>query len=391
METTTHPATVLIVDDRPENLLTLEGVLQPLGHELVRAGSGEEALRVLLQTDVAVIILDVLMPDMDGFETARRIKERRKTRTIPIIFLTAATLGDTQRLRGYESGAVDYIAKPYEPEVLRAKVAVFLELHMKTRMLRDQASELERRNADLRAAQRSLAAQAAELARSNAALERFVHVVSHDLREPLRTMSGFLELIDERTATDDPTTRSFIARARAGAARMDRLIEELLRSSLAEERRLEMLDVDLGQILGTVLEDLTAEIIATGAHVVYEPLPVVRADAARIAQVFQNLVSNALKYRSDDPPEVTIWADPGDEGWTLHVRDNGIGVDPQDVPHIFTMFGRGADHHRDGSGIGLGVCRKIIEAHGGRIWVESAAQGGSTFSFTLPARIDAVR
>src|SRR3989440_7943205 len=191
---------VLLVDDRPDNLLALRAVLEPLGFDLVEAGSGEEALRHLLAGEFALIVLDVQMPGLDGFETARLIRGRERTRYVPIIFLTAISGQPEPYLRGYQSGAVDYVYKPFEPEILRAKVAVFAELWTRGATIEAQREELAARLAELDEAHAGLAAQAVELERSNAALERFAEVAGVELRGPMDTVAGFVELLCDRPA-----------------------------------------------------------------------------------------------------------------------------------------------------------------------------------------------
>ena len=194
-----EPVKILLVDDQPDNLLSAGAVLESLGEEIVKADSGREALRQLLENDFAVIVLDVMMPEMDGFETAALIRERERSRHTPIIFLTALGRGEEHIRRGYTLGAVDYMTKPFAPEILRAKVGVFVELHRKTELLRRQSLELERRNAELREAversaraeeeikalNRHLERRIAELNDVNRELETFSYTVSHDLRGPL--------------------------------------------------------------------------------------------------------------------------------------------------------------------------------------------------------------
>ncbi|MGH9011300.1 MAG: response regulator, partial [Acidimicrobiia bacterium] len=191
---------VLLVDDRADNLLALRAVLEPLDLDLVEAASGAEALRHLLAGEFALIILDVQMPVLDGFETARLIRGRERTRYVPIIFLTAISGEPEHYLRGYQSGAVDYVYKPFEPEILRAKVSVFSELWSRGATIEAQREELAGRLAELDEAHAGLAAQAVELERSNAALERFAEVVGVELREPLHTLAGLLDLLDDRHA-----------------------------------------------------------------------------------------------------------------------------------------------------------------------------------------------
>ncbi|MEY2569541.1 MAG: hypothetical protein QOE35_4070 [Actinomycetota bacterium] len=386
-------AGVLMVDDRPDNLLALEAILQPLELHLVRASSGEEALKCLLHEDFAVILLDVQMPGMDGFETAAHIKQRERTRDIPIIFLTAISREVQHQLRGYDAGAVDYLAKPFEPEVLRAKVAVFVDLWAKNQLLLHQSELLAQRLEERDRAQRALAEQAVELERSNAELEQFAHVVSHDLQEPLHTLSGFLELLDEQYAEAlDADGRLYVERAMSGAQRMRQLVLDLLEYARVSTRTHPFSRVDMQHIVDEVIADLHDEIDAAGGTVHADGLPTVQGDAFQLTQLVRNLVDNAVKFRSERPLDLTVAAERTDDGWLFTVRDNGIGIDPRYAIHVFTIFQR--LHGRDeygGTGVGLAISKKIVERHHGRIWVESEQGSGATFRFTIPAGLSVVQ
>ena len=382
-------ANILLVDDRPENLLALEAVLEPLEQNLVRASSGEEALKRLLIDDYAVILLDVQMPGLDGFDTATHIKEREKTRDIPIIFITAISREPHHALRGYSTGAVDYIAKPFEPWLLRAKVAVFLDLYEKNELLRRQRELLALRLDERYKAEEALARQATELERSNAELEQFAYIASHDLQQPLQVLSGYLELLIDRhgpTLTDD--ARQLLERASASAAHMDRLIRDLLaysRVGTASDSNFE--PTSTAAALDQALDNLGAAITESGGKVeVGAELPVVWGDDMLLCQLFQNLIGNALKFHGPAKPVVRVHSERRDEEWLFAVADNGMGIEPTNAERIFAMFERlQPSDDFPGTGIGLAICRKIVERHGGRIWVESEVGRGSTFFFTLPA------
>ena len=380
-------AGVLMVDDRPDNLLALEAILQPLELHLVRASSGEEALKHLLHEDFAVILLDVQMPGMDGFETAAHIKQRERTRDIPIIFLTAISREVQHQLRGYDAGAVDYLAKPFEPEVLRAKVAVFVDLWAKNQLLQRQSELLELRLQERDRAQEALAAQAIELERSNAELEQFAHVVSHDLQEPLNSLSGFLELLSEQYGDKlGDEGRLFVDRAMSGAHRMRQLVRDLLEYARVSSRGQPFGQVDMAAVVDDILAELHDDLVAQGLTVRVGDLPKVQGDAFQLTQLVRNLVENAIKFRSEQPAELAIEAVRRDDEWLFSFRDNGIGIDPRFAIHVFTIFQR--LHSRDeyaGTGVGLAISKKIVERHHGRIWVESEPDAGATFCFTLPA------
>ena len=241
---------------------------------------------------------------------------------------------------------------------------------------------------DRRRAEQDTVQQAAELTRSNSELEQFAYIASHDLQEPLRMIVSYLTLLRRRCESQlDATAVTYLDQVVDGAARMRQLINDLLAfSRLGRPEALEE-EVELDVILDEVLRLLASEVLRTGAVFVRTPLPRVFALRAQLVQLLQNLVSNALKYRSGDPPRITLWATPGEEVWTVSVRDNGIGLDPIHGERVFELFQR--LHTRQeypGTGIGLALCRKIVGLIGGRIWVESTPGQGATFSFTIPVR-----
>ncbi len=378
-------ASILLVDDRPENLLALEAALEPLDQNLVKANSGEEALRLLLRQEFAVILLDVQMPGMDGFDTAIQIKEREKTKDIPIIFLTAISREPHHALRGYSTGAVDYMSKPFDPWVLRAKVAVFVDLYEKNSLLKKQKDLLAQRLEERYKAERALEEKALELERSNADLQQFAYVASHDLQEPLRVMNGYLDLLAD-TVGVNVDAQSMIQRIKRSTERMDVLIQDLLEYARVDSQPEPLRDTDLNEVLEYALGNLEVSIKEHEVVVEQTLLPTVKGDQSQLLQLFQNLISNAIKFRSDKPCVVTVRAEQRDSEWQLSVADNGIGIDESHVDRIFTIFERlNPLEHYPGSGIGLSVCKKIVERHGGRIWAESKRGQGTTLYFTLPA------
>jgi two-component system sensor histidine kinase/response regulator len=375
---------ILLVDDRPENLRALEAVLEPLGHSLATASSGEEALSCLLREKVDLILLDVMMPGLDGFETAELIKRRERVSDVPIIFLTAMNQAVEHHLRGYETGAVDYITKPFDAHILRSKVSLFLDLHDKREQLRAQAKELSARLEERDRAERALARRTADLARSNMQLDQFVQIASHELREPMDTMAGLLELIEDRCIlSSDEELRLFAGRALAQVDRMRQAVSSLLQSGGRGPNPTDVVELD--KALDQALSNLEGAIRAAGAQVVRGDLPTVCGDLWQLTEVFEHLIDNAIKFRGSDPPLIQVDASDGPGEQVISVKDNGQGIDHAEHARIFTVFGRFAD---DGSmresGIGLPLCRRIVEGLGGRIWVESAPGAGSTISFTLP-------
>ncbi len=382
-------ASILLVDDRPENLLALEAALEPLDQNLVKATSGEEALRLLLREEFAVILLDVQMPGMDGFDTAIQIKERDKTKDIPIIFLTAISREPHHALRGYSTGAVDYMAKPFDPWVLRAKVAVFVDLYEKSSLLKKQKELLAQRLEERYAAEQALEEKAKELERSNADLQQFAYVASHDLQEPLRVMNGYLDLLRQNVREGSvEESLSMIERIKSSIGRMDALIQDLLDYARVDSQPEPFRETDLNEVVEYALGNLEVTIKEHDVLVEPDELPTVTADQSQLVQVFQNLIANGIKFRAEDRrPEVRITAQRADGDWEVAVRDNGIGIDPKYASQVFELGGMSKlDKGRGGGpGYGLYLAKRIIESHGGEMSVESTPGEGSTFCFTLPS------
>jgi signal transduction histidine kinase len=394
---------ILLVDDRPANLLALESILEDLGQELVKAASGKEALRHLLNDDFAVILLDVKMPEMDGFETATLIRERERSRHTPILFVTAHK-DDEHLFRGYYAGAVDFLYKPINPEVLRSKVSVFVDLSRKSGLLKKHTEILESRNAELERSIRErqkaeeevrrlnaeleerVRDRTAELLRANEELRQFGYGASHDLREPLRTIASYTQLLFRRYQEKfDDEGREFMSYIVDSVHRMDLLLNDLLAySQQLNLREQTMSPVDSEAVLQGVTLSLDTAIRETGARITYDALPEVMSDFVQLGQVFQNLVGNSIKYRGTEAPQVHISAEDAEDHWIFSVRDNGLGIEPRYHEQIFGIFKRLHGREYPGTGIGLALCKRIVERHGGRIWVESEAGQGSTFKFTLP-------
>jgi signal transduction histidine kinase len=377
---------VLLVDDRPDNLLVLEAILAPLPCELLRAGSGREALRCLLNEEVAVILLDVQMPGLDGYETARTVKARERTRNIPIIFLTALDRELDHQLRGYGTGAVDFLGKPLEPEVLLAKVSVFLDLHQQRALVEEQAAELARRLEERDAAQAALSRLTAELQRSNSDLERFALSVSSDLREPLQVGAGLLDLLADRHGTNlGPDGCALLDEARRELRALSALVSEVLLRTRAVTGSRQREPVPLDEVLDQARVQLTGELSAADPVLTADPLPTVTGDRWALQQVFVHLLQSALR-RSDGPATIHIGVGRRDRSWVISATDDGRPVDPTLVPQLFSLFARPED--ADEVGADLAIVRRTVEQHGGIVWLEPAPGRGTTISFTLPAEVD---
>ncbi len=504
---------ILLVDDTPDNLVSLEAALYGLGEQLVMASSGKEALRHLLNDDFAAILLDVRMPEMDGFETAELIRSRPRSRQTPIIFLTGYK-NEEHLFRGYDLGAVDFLFKPIVPEVLRSKVAVFVELGRTSAKLKEQADTLRKQAEILKKAEQKFRAlleaapdamvmchddgqivmvnsqtevlfgcgrdnllsrnirslvpewefqrpaetdleklqpgdigrelhairedgstfpagisvrplhteegvvittairdisirrknedqirqlnatleqrvmeRTEALLQSNEELQQFAYIASHDLQEPLRTVSIFAQLLAKRYRSAlDADADQFIRYIVDSSERMERMIHDLLDFSRVDARGTDhFVRTRCDEALDDAIRNLHSLIEENQAVVTFGSLPVVLGDPVQIARLFQNLVVNSIRYRSEEAPHIHIAAEEKEREWLFSVQDNGIGIEPQYAEKVFGIFK--CLQPRDkypGTGMGLAICRKIVSRHEGRIWVESDLGQGANFKFTLP-------
>ena len=377
---------ILLVDDQPANLVALEAMLQGLGQNLIRAESGREALKWLLTHDFAVILLDVKMPEMDGFETAALIRQRDKSRHTPILFLTAADNSQNHAVRGYAVGAVDYLVKPVVPEFVRSKVAVFVELAKKSELLRRQTQLL----AESEQAALELAETRAELVRDlehkNRELESFSYAVSHDLRAPLRRIDSFSRAILESQGDRlDDAGKRYLDRVREASQQMSQLIDDVLYLSRVTRADLREQEVDLSSVAQLILTRLQEGEPARKVEVKIRPGVVVTGDGQLLRIALQNLLENAWKFSSKQAdPRIEFGVTQASGEPTYFVRDNGAGFDMMYADRLFGPFQRlHAQGEFPGSGIGLATVQRIIHRHGGRVWAEGLVGQGATFQFTL--------
>jgi PAS domain S-box-containing protein len=497
---------LLLVDDDRDNLLALEAILEPLHQELMLAQSGPDALRLCLDHKFAVILLDVRMPDMDGFETAELIRLRKQSRHTPILFLTAYR-SDEQLFRGYDLGAVDFLFKPIVPEILQSKVSVFVELSRSEQLLQRQAEELTRAEQRFRAVleaapdamvitnregvielanfssdalfgysrenligrdirllipdweplpaanhparpsetrlvgvrgdgssfparitrspfqasgswlittairdatdqvqaearihkinaelERRVAERTAALSYSNDALRQFAWAASHDLQEPIRTVLSYSQwLAVAGPETPGESRERMLHIIQDHAARLYQLLGALRQyvqvseSGAAESAKGNWTPVDCNAVLRQVTANLQSLIEETDAKVEWDQLPTVPGLEVLFVQLFQNLIANGIKYRSNAPPVIRVHTETVDGNWIFSVEDNGMGIDPKYRDYIFGVFRR--LHRAGGTGMGLAICRAVVERMGGRIWLHSSAPGkGSVFRFSVPSR-----
>jgi signal transduction histidine kinase len=405
------PVNILLVDDQPGRLLTYRAILEPLGERLVEASSGEQALKLLMEDEYAVILLDVNMPGMDGFETASLIHQHPRFEKTPIIFVTAVNVTDMDRLRGYKLGAVDYVMVPIIPEILRGKVLVLAELFRKRRELQlanralqvEKARELESLNASLRQANAELAARNMDLRNeigeralaeerlrdADRRKDEFLATLAHELRNPLAPLLNALNIRRLSAPDVDDPLQALMERQ---MALLVRLIDDLLdvaritRGKLVLRRHPTTLD----EVLRSAIETATP-LIEHGRHRLQlqlpsQPVPL-HADGARLSQVFANLLNNAAKY-SDPGSEIVLLASALDDRVEVQVRDHGIGLSGEQQQQIFELFSQAdnaIERARGGLGIGLTLVRHLVEMHGGEVWAHSDGLGrGSEFHVRLP-------
>lgn len=457
-------AEILVVEDSPTQAEKLKYVLEKNDLRVSIALSGKDALKLLKDHKPSIVISDVVMPEMDGYELCKHIKTDEKLKDIPVILLTA--LSDTKDvLRGLECGADNFITKPYDDGYLLSRinhillnrelrkneqvqlgVKVFFsgqnflitserqqildlllstyetavrqngelietrdelkalneqleqKVEERTAALKEEITERKRSEEELgkyRGRLEELVEQRTaelkkmtdELSRSNADLQQFAYAASHDLQEPLRGIAGFVGLLERRYKGKlDKKADEFIDYIIEDVKRMQMLIKDLLEYSRIDTKSRIFRVTNCSLVLEEAIYNLRSAIEESGTEVTYDLLPIVMGDASQLKRLFQNLIGNAIKFRSDKIPRIHISAGRERDDWVFSVRDNGIGIEPKYFARIFTVFQR--LHTRDkyeGTGIGLAVCKKIVERHGGRIWVESRPGEGSTFYFTLPS------
>lgn len=368
--TDTPPLKILLVDDKPENLLALEELLQAPDRQLFRALSGNDALRLLLKHDFACVLLDVEMPGMDGYETAALMRGAERTRLVPIIFVTAGDRTEERTFRGYESGAVDFLYKPINPHTLSCKVEVFVELYRKSRAL-------ELANEQLRRTSGALQEKVNDL-------ENVHRTLSHDLRAPLRSILGFSRALAESLDGKlDDEAQGHLDRVLRAGQRMQAMLDDLFRllKLSAIEGMTSQLDVNV--VLGDVVENLRGDLDATGGVVTHDALPTIRANRSLLSQILQNLIANAIKFRGPEPPRIHVGVSSSGDSWRFAVGDNGVGIPAEDHERMFQLFQR-RDSTTAGTGVGLALVKRAVEKLGGTIWIESRVKVGTTFYFTVP-------
>lgn len=388
---------ILLVDDRPENLLALEAVLGQDDYNLIKATSGEEALWHLLKEEVAVILLDVQMPGLDGIETAKLIKARDKTKDIPIVFISANSKEVEHLFAGYSAGGIDYMVKPFIPQILKSKVhgyvgmyQVNMELKNQSKLLTQKTLELEKMNQELLEAK-----EAAEIAVK--AKTEFLAMISHELRTPMNGVIGMIDLLLDSELKDEQKVYADIIRSSADT--LVAIINDILDFTKLDRGKMELEEYPFSLRSG-IQEAFTLFTVAAkrkGLSLQYEieeDIPdMMYGDMDRIRQIIINLISNAIKFTAQGSIDLKICGEPMPEGvyqLKFIVKDTGIGIEENKLDQLFQPFSQldsSMSRKYGGTGLGLAICRTLVELMNGDIWAERNQESGTTFVFTIQVNV----
>ena len=368
--------TVLIVDDTEENLdILVEALSDDYGISV--AMDGETALENLKMEIPDIILLDIMMPGMDGYEVCRKIKANKDTQDIPVIFLTAITEIES-KARGFKLGAVDYITKPFEILEVKARVRTHLALKLAKYELSEKNRILEEKTVELQSAVNEL--------------EAFSYTVSHDLKSPLRAIEAYTKMIsEEENEKLNDNTKEMVHNVKSICSNMIKMIENLLKYSKMTNLEICKGPVDINEIFQLTFKQYKAIYIDRFIQFEFETgIPVVLADPILIKQVISNIISNAVKFtKNEEKAHIVIGCKRGTDEYIFYVKDNGVGIDMEFSGKLFEIFQRlHSQDEFDGNGIGLATVRKIIQKHGGRAWIEGKVNEGTTIYFTLQANLD---
>ncbi len=386
MSASENKVNVLMVDDQPAKLVAYEAILADLDVHLIKANSARAALEALLKHEIAVVLMDVSMPEIDGFELAAMIRQHPRYQQAAIIFISAVRLTDLDRLKGYEVGAVDYIPVPVIPEILRAKVAAFVDLYRTTRQLAELNRDLERR-----VEERTAALEKALLAR-----DEFLSVAAHELKTPLTGLRATAQILARKLARGDAQAPEWLASGLRTvdqqSDRLARLVEQLLDVSRLDQGKLaaDREETDLSALAERLVEEFQARSRRHTITLAADPELVADVDASGIERVLSNLLDNAIKYSPDGGRiEVELYGEGKSAGRVrLAVRDWGMGIPPEKRAAIFERFYQAhAEDHRSGLGLGLYISHQIVAQHDGQMAAEFPPDGGTRFVVLLPVHV----
>ncbi len=358
------PANVLVVDDNPANLISLKGILKAPDINVVTAASGNEALGLLLEGSYACILLDVQMPGMTGLDVARLLKEDPQLHSVPTIFMTAHHQDETDIFKGYEFGAVDYLMKPVEPAIVRAKVRVFADLFRKQQLILQLNTAMQE---------------------SHDEVSQFTKVVAHDLKEPVRLVETYSRLLESAVSLPQEAT-TYLGFMVENARRITHLLDGLVGFLNVRDAKDIREGVDVNTVVAEITSELRERMEAQGARIVTDDLPMISGDRGQIRLLFRNLFDNALRFHGKENVTIQVSATRLKDEYIFSIVDNSAGIERRHHDRIFELFQKLEGGPESGTGVGLALTRLIVEKHGGRIWLDSTPGKGSTFYFSIPAR-----
>ncbi len=376
---------VLLVDDRPANLISLESLLlrKNEGINYLLAGSGEQALKIALEEELALILLDVQMPGMNGYEVARYLRNSSRTRDIPIIFVTAIDENASHLMEGFEAGAVDFLFKPLHPFITKAKVSAFVHLYRQKKALEKAHRSVLSLNEELEA---RVEERTEELTRKNRDLDNFIYTASHDLKAPISNIEGLMQLLYKALSEESKQSEKVISIQEMISESIERFkttIKDLTEvAKIQNDASVDADVVDFEELYEEVKSDISSAIESSGALLGtdFSRVPQILYSRKNLRSILYNLISNAVKYRSPHRApivQVSTWIEDG--FIVLEVKDNGLGIKKEDQEKVFGMFKR-LHTHVEGTGVGMAIVKRIIENSGGSIYIDSEADKGSTFT-----------